>query len=116
MTDGGTSYLPKRWPPGIRRAAMWRTWPRPLCWLRLMSAQRGASTTCAKSRHSANWNGRGRSPPRCAGTASSARIRQELGYQEPVAIEEAIRRTIPWERENPPAIGSQAQFDYAAED
>jgi len=48
-------------------------------------------------------------------TASSARIRQELGYQEPVAIEEAIRRTIPWERENPPAIGSQAQFDYAAE-
>ncbi len=49
-------------------------------------------------------------------TASSARIRQELGYQEPVAIEEAIRRTIPWERENPPAIGSQAQFDYAAED
>jgi nucleoside-diphosphate-sugar epimerase len=49
-------------------------------------------------------------------TASSARIRQELGYQEPVAIEEAIRRTIPWERENPQAIGSQAQFDYAAED
>jgi nucleoside-diphosphate-sugar epimerase len=49
-------------------------------------------------------------------TASSARIRQELGYQEPVAVEEAIRRTIPWERENPPAIGFQAQFDYAAED
>ena len=49
-------------------------------------------------------------------TASSARIRQELGYQEPVPIEEAIRRTIPWERDNPPAIESQAQFDYAAED
>jgi nucleoside-diphosphate-sugar epimerase len=49
-------------------------------------------------------------------TASSARIRQELGYQEPVAIEEAIRRTICWERENPPAGVLLAQFDYAAED
>jgi nucleoside-diphosphate-sugar epimerase len=48
-------------------------------------------------------------------TASSARIRQELGYHEPVAIEEAIRRTISWERENPPEA-FLAQFDYAAED
>ena len=49
-------------------------------------------------------------------TASSARIRKELGYQEPVPIEEAIRRTISWERENPPAGALMAQFDYAAED
>jgi nucleoside-diphosphate-sugar epimerase len=49
-------------------------------------------------------------------TASSTRIRQELGYQEPVAIEEAIRRTIRWELENPPADALLAQFDYAAED
>jgi nucleoside-diphosphate-sugar epimerase len=49
-------------------------------------------------------------------TASSARIRQELGYQEPVAIEEAIRRTVRWERENPPTGAFLAQFDYAAED
>jgi len=49
-------------------------------------------------------------------TASSARIRQELGYQEPVAIEEAIQRTICWERENPPTGLLPAQFDYAAED
>ena len=49
-------------------------------------------------------------------TASSARIRQELGYQEPVPIEEAIRRTITWERENPPAGALMAQFDYPAED
>lgn len=49
-------------------------------------------------------------------TASSARIRQELGYQEPVAMEEAIRRTIGWERENPPAVAPMAQFDYVAED
>jgi nucleoside-diphosphate-sugar epimerase len=49
-------------------------------------------------------------------TASSARIRRELGYKEPVAIDEAIRRTISWERENPPAGTVPAQFDYAAED
>jgi nucleoside-diphosphate-sugar epimerase len=49
-------------------------------------------------------------------TASSARIRHELGYKEVVAIEEAIRRTIRWERENPVAAGFLAQFDYAAED
>jgi nucleoside-diphosphate-sugar epimerase len=48
--------------------------------------------------------------------ASSARIRQELGYQEPVAIEDAIRQTIRWERENPPADALLTQFDYAAED
>jgi len=49
-------------------------------------------------------------------TASSARIRRELGYKEAVAIEEAIRRTIRWEQENPPAPAFLAQFDYAAED
>jgi nucleoside-diphosphate-sugar epimerase len=49
-------------------------------------------------------------------TASSARIRHELGYEEPVAIEQAIRQTIRWERENPPAVAFLAQFDYAAED
>jgi nucleoside-diphosphate-sugar epimerase len=45
----------------------------------------------------------------------SDRIRQELGYQETIAREEAIRRTIAWERTNPPAIPLY-QFDYAAED
>jgi len=49
-------------------------------------------------------------------TASSARIRHELGYEEPVAPEEAIRQTIRWERENPPAVEFLAQFDHAAED
>jgi nucleoside-diphosphate-sugar epimerase len=48
--------------------------------------------------------------------ASSTRIRQELGYEESVTIEEAIRRTILWERENPPTAALLAQFDYAAED
>jgi nucleoside-diphosphate-sugar epimerase len=49
-------------------------------------------------------------------TASSARIRHELGYEEPVAIHEAIRQTIRWERETPPEVALLAQFDYAAED
>lgn len=48
-------------------------------------------------------------------TVSSARIRHELGYAEPVPIEEAIRQTISWEREHPPTL-ALAQFDYAAED
>ena len=48
-------------------------------------------------------------------TASSARIRRELGFVEPVTTQEAIRRTISWELENPPTL-PLAQFDYEAED
>jgi len=33
--------------------------------------------------------------------ASSERIRTGLGYEEPVEIEEAIRRTIAWEQSKP---------------
>ncbi|HLK07026.1 MAG TPA: NAD-dependent dehydratase, partial [Candidatus Angelobacter sp.] len=47
--------------------------------------------------------------------ASSERIRKELGYRELLPREEAIRRTIEWDRANPPAA-PLAQFDYAAED
>jgi nucleoside-diphosphate-sugar epimerase len=47
--------------------------------------------------------------------ASSDRIRKELGYRELLPREEAIRRTIEWDRANPPAQ-PLAQFDYAAED
>jgi nucleoside-diphosphate-sugar epimerase len=46
--------------------------------------------------------------------ASSERIRKELGYCELLPREEAIRRTIEWERANPPA--PTAQFDYETED
>ena len=49
-------------------------------------------------------------------TMSSARIREELGYAEPVSPDEAIRRTIQWERANPPGQVDPAQFNYAAED
>jgi nucleoside-diphosphate-sugar epimerase len=46
--------------------------------------------------------------------ASSDRIRQELGYRELLPREEAIRRTITWERANQPE--PMAQFNYEAED
>lgn len=49
-------------------------------------------------------------------TMSSARIRAELGYAELVPLEESLRRTIGWERANPPAKVDAKQFDYAAED
>ena len=46
----------------------------------------------------------------------STRIRQELGYSEPISLDEALKRTIAWERANPPAVIDAKQFDYAAED
>jgi nucleoside-diphosphate-sugar epimerase len=48
--------------------------------------------------------------------ADSTRIRSELGYREPVPLDEAIRRTIRWERANPPTEFDSHRFDYAAED
>jgi nucleoside-diphosphate-sugar epimerase len=47
--------------------------------------------------------------------ASSDRIRRELGYHESIPREEAIHRTIEWERANPPAL-PLSLFDYPAED
>ena len=46
----------------------------------------------------------------------TARIREELGYEEPVPRNEALRRTVAWERENPPEEIDPERFDYAAED
>jgi nucleoside-diphosphate-sugar epimerase len=46
---------------------------------------------------------------------SSRRIREELGYRETVSREEALQRTIAWERANQPSV-PLAVFDYAAED
>ncbi len=48
--------------------------------------------------------------------ASSARLRQELGYVPPIERTEGLRRTSAWERANPPATIDPALFDYAAED
>jgi nucleoside-diphosphate-sugar epimerase len=46
----------------------------------------------------------------------SSRIRRELGYRERVDVEEALRRTIVWERANPPKEIDPKEFDYAVED
>ncbi len=46
----------------------------------------------------------------------TTRIREELGYKERVPREEALVRTVAWERANPPAEIDPQQFDYAAED
>jgi nucleoside-diphosphate-sugar epimerase len=48
--------------------------------------------------------------------ASSERIRKDLGYEDLVEIEEAIRRTIALEQRNPPSALNPQQFDYSAED
>ena len=46
----------------------------------------------------------------------SRRIRGELGFAEPIALDEALRRTATWESANPPPHIDPAQYDYAAED
>lgn len=48
--------------------------------------------------------------------ADSTRIRKELGWQEIVPVEEAIRRTIEWDRANPSAIPLPYPFAYDEED
>ena len=84
----------------------------------------------AKIAAAAGWNGelvtlpKDRMPPHLVQPgnraqhweADSTRIRQELGYREPFPLEEAIERTIAWERANPPGEFSMHKFDYAAED
>jgi nucleoside-diphosphate-sugar epimerase len=47
---------------------------------------------------------------------SSVRIREELGYCEPVPPDTALASTIEWERANPPPQIDPNQFNYAAED
>jgi len=48
--------------------------------------------------------------------ANTTRIRQELGYREEISRQEALRRTVEWERAHPPRNADPASFDYAAED
>ena len=46
----------------------------------------------------------------------TGRIRRELGYEESVPRNEALRRTVVWEEGHPPEEDDPAEFDYAAED
>jgi len=48
--------------------------------------------------------------------ADTSRIRRELGDDEPVSHEEALKRTVAWDRNAPPKEVSTERFDYAAED
>jgi len=48
--------------------------------------------------------------------SDSTRIRDELGYVEAIDRDEALDRTIAWERAAPAATFSPYVFDYAAED
>ena len=48
-------------------------------------------------------------------SVDSTRIRSALGYQEPVGLDDAIARTVEWERAHPPTM-PLAPIDYAAED
>ena len=43
------------------------------------------------------------------------RIRRELGFDPPITLEEAVRRTIEWDRANPPQTRPSVA-DYEAED
>jgi hypothetical protein len=49
-------------------------------------------------------------------TADTTRIRQELGYREPIPFDEALRRTVAWQRANPPGEIDPEIFDYVVED
>jgi len=46
----------------------------------------------------------------------TSRIRGELGFRELIGREDAMRRTIEWERVNPPTTFNPHPFDYDAED
>jgi nucleoside-diphosphate-sugar epimerase len=46
----------------------------------------------------------------------TTRIRAELGYMEIVSQEEALRRTVEWQRANPLSKYDTKDFDYATED
>jgi nucleoside-diphosphate-sugar epimerase len=49
-------------------------------------------------------------------SVDTTRVRAELGYAEAVPQDEALRRTVEWERAHPPEQIDPAAFDYAAED
>jgi len=46
----------------------------------------------------------------------STRLRKELGYEETVDLDQALRRAVAWERANPPREIDPKEFDYAVED
>jgi len=78
----------------------------------------------------AGWSGKivivpeGRQPDHSAGDfdahqcldVDTRRLRAELDYSEPVALDVALANTVAWERANPPESIDPQQFDYDTED
>lgn len=48
--------------------------------------------------------------------ANTSRIREELGYDEPISLKEAVARTVAWEQKHPPKKVDAENFNYTAED
>jgi nucleoside-diphosphate-sugar epimerase len=48
--------------------------------------------------------------------ADTSRLRKELDFVDPLPRSEAMKRTVEWERSNPPEQFDPNQFDYALED
>jgi nucleoside-diphosphate-sugar epimerase len=46
----------------------------------------------------------------------TTRIRQELGYRELVSLDEALKRTVAWQRSSPPSPLDPDLFHYTLED
>lgn len=49
-------------------------------------------------------------------SADTSRIREELGYEEPVPLEHALRHTVEWELDNPPDGARSMHHEYESED
>ena len=92
------SFTELEWAQQIARLAEWRGWVLPV------AADVTPEHLKLPYNSAQHW------------TMSSTRIRQELGYSEPVPLETALARTIAWERANPPVEVDPKQFDYASED
>ena len=99
-------------PRGARHEGTWRTWRR---WHWLRFPREGPArfgkiapatgwdsefVTLAEGMHAGAF-GAARQLRGALG-ADSTRIRRELGYREPVSPDEAMQRTIDWERAHPP--------------
>ncbi len=85
-------------------------------WARLVAAQtgwRGEFVVVPAERAPQHLRIRGNLAQHWA--AGSGRIRRELAYREIIPRDEALHRTIAWERAHPPQV-IPALFDYEAED
>src|SRR5262249_43014907 len=46
----------------------------------------------------------------------TSKLRADLGYREPVPLDQAMARTVAWERQHPPEKFDATSFNYTAED